>query len=79
MQIISSIKVYKVLRVAYTEFMKFKLCISLFTIFLITGCGQSLEKDSLRQISEGSVIGTAGIIILMFGKEFHSQNHLWVS
>jgi para-nitrobenzyl esterase len=40
--------------------MKFKLCISLFTIFLITGCGQSLEKDSLRQISEGSVIGTEG-------------------
>ncbi len=60
MQIISSIKVYKVSRVAYTEFMKFKLCISLLTIFLITGCGQSLEKDSLRQISEGSVIGTAG-------------------
>ena len=40
--------------------MNTKFYITLVIIFIISGCGQSLDKNSYRQISEGPIIGAEG-------------------
>ena len=40
--------------------MNIKIKISIVFLLIITGCGQTIDKDSLRETQEGTVIGMAG-------------------
>ena len=40
--------------------MNIKITISIFSLFLIVSCGQSVNQESLREIEEGSLIGMEG-------------------
>ena len=40
--------------------MNLKIKISIVSLLIIVGCGQTIDKDSLRETQEGTVIGMAG-------------------
>ena len=40
--------------------MNIKIKISIVSLLIIVGCGQTIDKDSLRETQEGTVIGMAG-------------------
>ena len=40
--------------------MNIKIKISIVSLLIIVGCGQTIDKDSLRDTQEGAVIGMEG-------------------